>query len=380
MADRTSNSSSAGTKQDEAGLNARAAQVESNGIMSGNVAAAEAADTTAYNGTETTAAKPTTFMGKFKASLKRFWWAYLLFFLCAVVLAVMLMIFVGVKNIAQGKIDNATLEVLGISCTNTTESTFTLGINTTLKSGTTKATVSKFKGVMYLEDEPSHAPFVTIDFPEVKNKKFQTVNITQNVEITDTEALARFNTWLLANDSLRVTVEGHPTVKVPGISKKYGVTFKKTVTLTGLSGFAGIASYNGSISLSNFTDGTNFHTTAVIPNHSLVTFEIGNVTFVNFLNGANVGNTYLDNVVLYPGNNTFPFRSSISQSPVLTAVQTQPYCEKGIVPFELSGRSVLNNGQNLTYFTEALAAHNTTIEIDIDTPLEALGLSPKCSS
>ncbi|EPE05959.1 hypothetical protein F503_02788 [Ophiostoma piceae UAMH 11346] len=364
MADRDSNSSAAGAvnnKSEEAGVgNLAATQIESNGNYGSS--------------------KPTTFWGKFKVSLKRFWWAYLIFFLCSVVLAVMLLIFVGIKNIAQDKIDNATLEVLGISCTDTLEDTFTLGINTTLKSGTTKATVSKFKGVMYLEDEPSHRPFVTIDFPSVKNKRFQTVNISQNVQIVDKDALTTFNTWLLSNESLRVTVLGHPTVKVPGISKKYGVTFKKTVTLTGLNGFAGINAYNGSISLKNFTDGTNFHTTTEIPNASVVTFEIGNATFANFLNGSHVGTTYLDNVTLYPGKNVFSLRSSISQGPVLTAVQTQPYCGSGIVPFQLSGRGVDNNGQNLTYFGEALAAHNTTIDIDLDTPLKALGLNPKCPS
>ena len=268
MADRDSNSSAIGAvnnKRDEAGVdNTAATQVESNG----------------YYGSS----KPVTFWGKLKASLKRFWWAYLLFFLCAVVLAVTLLIFVGVKNIAQGKIDNATLDVLGISCTNTTVDNFTLGINTTLKSGTTKATVGKFKGVMYLEDEPSHRPFVTIDFPEVKNKRFQTVNISQNVQIVDKEALTTFNTWLLSNESLRVTVLGHPKVKVPGISKKYRVTFKKTVTLTGLNGFAGINAYDGSISLSNFTDGTNYHATAEIPNTSVVTFEIVSPSRESFLN------------------------------------------------------------------------------------------------
>lgn len=206
--------------------------------------------------------------------LKRYWWVHAIIIILVAALAILLTIFVGVKNIAQSKINDATLDVLGISCTGTHTNTFTLGINTTLKSGTTKATVEAFQGVMYLEDEPSHTPFVTINFPETQNQPFQTVNISQPVNITDIPALTTFNTWLLTNESLRVTVLGYPNVVVPGISRKYGVTFKKTLTMPGLNGFAGMSVFNSSISISNFTDGTNFHSTVTIPNKSLVTFEI----------------------------------------------------------------------------------------------------------
>ncbi|CAK7229876.1 hypothetical protein SBRCBS47491_007397 [Sporothrix bragantina] len=322
--------------------------------------------------------RPQSKKAKFFSHLKRFWWVYAILAICAIVLAVMLTIFIGVKNIAQSKINDAVLDVQGISCTNTDTNTFTLGINTTLKSGTTKATVEAFQGVMYLEDEPSQTPFVTIDFPETQNMPFQTVNISQHVDIESIPALTTFNAWLLNNESLRVTVLGYPNVKVPGISKKYGVTFKKTITMPGLNGFAGLSVYNSSINITNFADGTNFHTTATIPNKSLVTFEIGNVTFNTYLNGSLVGLSYINDVILAPGNNTYAFRSEIQQGPVLTAVQTEPWCQTGIVPMDLSGKAVENHGQPLAYFADALATHNTTVQLDLGTPLRALGLNPKC--
>ncbi|CAK7567055.1 MAG: hypothetical protein SEPTF4163_005013 [Sporothrix epigloea] len=332
----------------------------------------------ANNAEQIERAQPQTKKAKFITHLKRFWWVYAILAILAIVLAVMLTIFVGVKNIAQSKINAAVLEVQGISCTNTASESFTLSINTTLKSGTTKATVEAFEGVMYLEDEPSHTPFVTINFPETQNKPFQTVNISQHVDIKSVPALTTFNSWLLNNDSIRVTVKGNPTVKVPGISKGYGVLFKKTVILPGLSGFAGLSVYNNSINVTGFADGTNFHTTATIPNKSLVTFEIGNVTFNTYLNGSLVGETYIDNVMLVPGNNTFALRSEIQQGPVLNSVQSQPWCRDGIVPMNLSGKAVENHGQPLAYFADALATHNTTVQIDLGTPLRALGLNPKC--
>lgn len=221
-----------------------------------------------------------TLWAKFKRSLRRFWWAYLIVALLLAALGILLTIFVGVQSIAQNKINDAVLEVQGISCTNTHTNAFQLSINTTLKSGTTKATVEAFPGVMYLEDEPSHTPFVTIDFPETHNQPFQVVNISQYINITNIPALTTFNTWLLNNESLRVTVLGHPTVKVPGISHGYKVTFKKTITMPGLNGFSGLSVANSSISLTEFSDGSNFHTTATIPNKSIVTFEIVSHSFI----------------------------------------------------------------------------------------------------
>ncbi len=348
------------------------------------------------------AGRTTTKKQKFIAHLRRFWWIYLIIALLLAAMAILLVIFVGVKNIAQGKINGAVLDVQGISCTNTKTDSFMLSINTTLKSGKTKATVDAFEGDMYLEDEPSHEPFATILFPETHNQPFQTVNVSQEIAIKNASALTLFNTWLLTRESVRVTVLGYPKVKVPGISHKYGVTFKKTVTLTGLNNFDGMAVSNSSISSSNFSDGTNFHTTVVIPNRSVVSFEIvsvciqstavaqrcitaadrtqGNVTFATFLNGSNVGTSYVDNVFLAPGNNTYPYRATMAQLPVVSAVQSEPWCQDGVVPFTISGRSVENHGESLVYFSDALAAHNTSISIDLGTPFRAIGFDPKCPS
>lgn len=112
----------------------------------------------------------------------------------------------------------------------------------------------------------------------------------------------------------------------------------------------------------------------------LLIISQGNVTFNTYLNGSLVGNSYINNVLLAPGNNTFAFRASIEQSPILSAVQTEPWCQTGIVPMDLSGKAVVNHGQPLAYFADALGSHNTTVQLDLGTPLRALGLNPKCPS
>lgn len=108
-----------------------------------------------------------------------------------------------------------------------------MSINSTIKGDKTKATVHPFLGAMYLEDESSHTPFAHINFPETKNKPMQSVNITQYVAIENHTALTTFNTWMLNNKTVRVTVLGDTYVTVPGISHKYPVNFHKIVTLNG---------------------------------------------------------------------------------------------------------------------------------------------------
>lgn len=109
-----------------------------------------------------------------------------------------------------------------------------MSINSTIRVGShTDATIDAFSGVMYLEDFEPHVPFATVAFPQTTGDTFQVVNISQFMPIPDLEAFTRFNTWLLLNDSIRVTVTGDTNIHVKGISRAYGVTFKKTVTMQG---------------------------------------------------------------------------------------------------------------------------------------------------
>lgn len=144
-------------------------------------------------------------------------------------------ILVGVPRIAQSKLDAAELIIDGITVTNTQTQNMTMSINSTIRSdGQVHATIDPFRGSMYLEDRLPHTPFAKINFPQTTSEAHQTVNVTQFLEIEDVEALTIFNTWLLANESLRVTVVGDTHVHVRGISRAYPVTFRKTVTMPGM--------------------------------------------------------------------------------------------------------------------------------------------------
>lgn len=314
---------------------------------------------------------------------KKFWWAYLCLFIVIVVLAVCLILLVAIPKIAQKKLDHSELQVDGISVTNTRSETYLMGINSTIRSsGGVSAKIAPFRAEMYLEDLEPHTPFVLLDFPETTSAELQTVNVTdKRIEIPNMEAFTTFNTMLLGQESVRVTIKGDTTVRVSGVARNYGVTFKKTITLTGLNHFAGLEVTHAEVSTEPDENDNNFHGFVTIPNPSVLTIEIGNATFDTFLNGSNVGTTYMDNLILSPGNNNASLRASISQGPVLLALMEEPYCQDGIIDFELSGNGVTNEGDKLSYFADALSADNLTVPINIgESVARDLGVTLGCSS
>lgn len=323
---------------------------------------------------------PTNKKGKFARHLKRFWWAYLLVFLCGVVLAVCLTIFVGVPRIAQTKVNDAKLEIQGVNVLNTKPDSILLQINSTITTdGSIKANIDGFEGVMYLEDLPDHTPFLNVSFPATNGNKHQLLNISQELQIQNHDAFNNFNVWFAFNETLRVTVEGRTKVKPSGLSTKFGVTFKKTVTMKGLNMFNGTTVTNGKINISAKKGQPNFSATADIPNASYFTLDIGNATFTNFIDDTSIGNLTIPNLLLVPGSNKVAISANLDQVAVLNAVQSAKYCKTGIIPVKLQGAAVLNDGETLQYFLDALGAHNQTVPMDIGSIIKnSLGTTIGC--
>jgi len=150
-----------------------------------------------------------------------------------------------------------------------------MAVNSTIRTdGKTHATISPFTGVMYLEDLEPHTPFASVNFPETTSEKEQIVKVDQLVEVTNMDAYTTFNTWLLLNETLRLTIEGDTHVKVKGISKKFGVTFKKTVELKGINGFKGLKVHEDESQVDPMVKTKNYKGVVDVPNASILTIDI----------------------------------------------------------------------------------------------------------
>lgn len=106
----------------------------------------------------------------------------------------------------------------------------------------------------------------------------------------------------------------------------------------------------------------------------------GNTTFINYLQGQDIGRVFVDNMVVRPGINNFSMHANISQTPILQVIQERPFCEDGVLPMQLRGANVVNNGQFLSYYNDSLASTNQSVSIDVGADLTALGLTINCSN
>lgn len=302
--------------------------------------------------------------------MKKWWWALLIVSAIVVLVVLLLIFFVAIPKMIQHKVDDSVLVVDGITVLNTRSDAVTISIDSSVSSSDSiHATIDAFEAQMYLEDKLPHTPFATLMMPET-HTGLSIVNITQELPTTGATAQAfiDYNSWLMLNESVRMTVKGETTVRVKGL-RGTKVNFEKTVTLKGLNGFKGLEVTSAEIDVKADSRGDNFHGYVDIPNPSVLSLEIGNATFGNFFNNTKIGTLFIDNMFLYPGINNLSIRANISQLPVLNAVRTKPYCDTGVLPFELLGESVVNKGQPLPYFAIPLGLEKQVTEIDVGTPL-----------
>ncbi|ELR07945.1 hypothetical protein VC83_00070 [Pseudogymnoascus destructans] len=302
--------------------------------------------------------------GRLGALIRKYWWALLIVFAIVALVIILPLVLVGFPRIIQDKVNKSTLTIDGIAVTNTKTNTVQISINSTVSSSNSiSAVIDGFDAIMYLEDKLPHTPIMTLRMPETKTG-LAIVNVTQEINGTANQPFIDFNSWYLWNSSLAVTIEGETFVHVKGL-KAAKVSFKKTVTLTGINGFKGLEVTKANIALIPDSRGDNFNGYASIPNPSVLTFEVGNATFANYFEKAKIGTLYIDDMYIRPGINNVSVRANISQVPIIEALGKKPYCTDGVLPFDLMGESVINHGQPLPYFAESLALHAQSTSIGV---------------
>ncbi len=120
-------------------------------------------------------------------------------------------------------------------------------------------------------------------------------------------------------------------------------------------------------------DGANLLDTVVIPNPSVMTLHFGNVTLDLSVNGTAIGTTLISNLVLRPGENEYPMRTTANQT-LLGGLVAQRYTN-GIVPIDIAGSSVVYNGQRLPYYEVPLRANKIRLDLNVGAALRAAGIT-----
>jgi hypothetical protein len=113
--------------------------------------------------------------------------------------------------------------------------------------------------------------------------------------------------------------------------------------------------------------------TVYIPNPSVMTLDLGNVTMNLAIDGTPIGYSLLPNLVLKPGNNTVPMQAHIQPLVVYGLVQAK--YKDAIVPLDIVGNSSIRNGVTLKYYEEAIKSNTVQVKLNVGPALSSLGIN-----
>lgn len=94
------------------------------------------------------------------------------------------------------------------------------------------------------------------------------------------------------------------------------------------------------------------------------------------VNGTAIGESYIQDLVLKPGNNTFDMRAKVDQLAIIGMMKKYPGT---VVPVDITGsetNSSVYDGQALSYFSRALASNKLRVDLNIT---EVVGSSSSLS-
>ena len=110
-------------------------------------------------------------------------------------------------------------------------------------------------------------------------------------------------------------------------------------------------------------DGSNLVGNVHLPNPSVMTLDLGNVTMNLSVDGQAIGTSLIPNLLLKPGSNVIPLQSTVNQLTILGFLTKYP---SGVLPVDIVGNSsVAKNGDHLTYYEDALKSNPIKLNLDI---------------
>ncbi|KAF2397606.1 hypothetical protein EJ06DRAFT_481937 [Trichodelitschia bisporula] len=311
--------------------------------------------------------------GKLKAHFRRFWWLHLIIFIIGFLLVLLLLMFVGIPNIAQNGINDAELELESQVVMDPTPDSVQLAMTTISKSKSSfEPWLDSFEAALFLEGPEPIQPFGYITIPRVKATHRSIIFVNQTLEIKNLRQFEEYNKVVMNSETYRVGIRGRMGLKQGGFPKT-NVNFNKIVTSKGLNKLAGFKVLDFNISLSREPDGTNMIGKVSIPNASPITLQMGDVTLDLFVDGTSIGNSTLKDLTLKPGENIAEMRSNTDQAGVITAIMKKYH--DGIIPVDIVGRWSVYQGKHLTYYEAALQSNPMRTMLDVGPALAGMGVN-----
>ncbi|KAL2846487.1 hypothetical protein BJX68DRAFT_268577 [Aspergillus pseudodeflectus] len=305
------------------------------------------------------------FRSRVVAHYKRWWWVHLLVTTVVTLVITLPLVYVGYPRIAQDAINSSTLNVTSMEITSPTPSGFHLHQLQVLGTDSIfHPKLYKFNAAVRFPGDMD--PMMNITVPTLKANDGTTIEVVQDVTLLDSDAFAEFTKAMMLQEEVSLNIYGKPKLKQAGLHT-ITVTYNKTITMKGLNKLAGFQVLDMKLDPDR-DDGMNAKGSVFIPNPSVTTLAMGNVTFDLSSNGTTLGTAVLHDLVIRPGNNTVPMLANIDQLTLLGLLPDSPPYN---VEMQADGKSSVYYGEELEYFSAALQSNSITFTFDVSKALPA---------
>ncbi|RMZ38050.1 hypothetical protein CA14_005074 [Aspergillus flavus] len=312
--------------------------------------------------------KPKGFWPRIFKHFKRYWLCYGL--LGFIFLAIFLPVFflVIIPAIAQRLVNDASIPIHSAAIMQPTPDglTFSLSASLSVPLGLS-VRIDAFNLSLFNRGVKPMKPYVTVPLEGLRLKGKSDITITnQTTKIQDQDQFTTILSNAVYSERFKLSAYGKATAHLGKI--KVPLKLDKDIELNGLNMLKGFSIDNAGVVLPPEADGSNLLGQATLPNYSVVTFALGNVTLDLKIDDIILGNGTINNVLLKPGNNSVPLRAVVdipnaikNIAPILAAETNA--LSQGNVMISASGQSTIYEGEHIPYFEKVL--NNLTISANV---------------
>ncbi|KAJ5895016.1 hypothetical protein N7495_006707 [Penicillium taxi] len=329
-------------------------------------------DTPASGASTTDLAKVTpedkpTFGQKLKTHLRRWWWAYLLAFICIVLIVILPVVYVGVPHIANDYINKYQFDLDGLTISNPQPTAFHV-------SQSQKISMNGFSGSGQLStfnaslNTADNQEFAVLQVPEIDLKDGGSISIDHDLHLTCVDCFSQVLTSAATDNNVSVLLKGKPDLKIGSLPTAH-LNIHNMMKMKGYN-FTDLANTPGAINITSLSllnppvNGYNFNATITLHNPTLFVVEMGHIIFNLTIGNSSAGFFDLPNLVLAQNTSSTEVLGQVDET-MLVEQAVLSADGFGIITVGIQGYSCDYNGQDIPYFTAAIKAVSVSAKVNL---------------
>lgn len=264
-----------------------------------------------------------------------------------------------VPALAQRIVDDTSLPIFGGSLLAVSNDAVKIGINTALTvPGGLSVRLEALELWLYNKETDGFKPWSMVPLEGQTISGRTEINVQDEVVgVGDRDELHTWLSGILYNDTVEISAKGNTTAHLGALH--FDIGLDKTVTIDALRKLEGFGLTNSQLLLPPRDNGINIIGNMTLPNWSILTFGLGNLTFNAWAGERLIGNVAVYDVVLEPGNSTLPFEGELFLPTIfdnlVEIIGGQSLAlGTGSLEIGISGNSTTVDGQHITYLENVL--------------------------